>query len=122
MTNPNYALFVRAMAKRKQIVCMYGGYRREICPFMLGLNKKGEQAALTYQFAGETSDKKGLQPGGVWKCLHLSGVSDVRLRDGPWLGGSNHSTPSTCLKVVDLDVNPNSPYNPKRRLNGLVSG
>lgn len=121
MSSPIYNLFVKAMVDRKQILCLYGGYRREVCPFMLGLNKDGEEAALTYQFAGRTSDKRGLPPGGAWKCLHLSAVSDVRLRDGPWHGGASHSKAGTCLKVVDLDVNPDSPYNPKRSLIQLTS-
>jgi hypothetical protein len=38
------------------------------------------------------------------------------LRDGPWHAGDSHNQPQGCVDVVDLDVNPASPYNPKRRL------
>ena len=51
-----------------------------------------------------------------WKCLSLAKVSDVQLREGPWYAGDSHTQRQGCVKVVDLDVNPASPYNPKRRL------
>ncbi len=30
MSSPTYALFAQAIIERKQIVCRYGGYRREL--------------------------------------------------------------------------------------------
>jgi hypothetical protein len=65
-----YRLFEQAMAERKQIVCVYDGCRRELCPIILG-HTQGEEKALTYQFAGES--KSRLPPGGQWKCFWLSG-------------------------------------------------
>jgi uncharacterized protein YutE (UPF0331/DUF86 family) len=110
-----YRLFEQAMAERKQVLCMYDGYRRELCPIILG-HSQGDEKALAFQFGGES--KSGLSPSGQWKCLLLSGVSEVQLRQGPWHAGSRHSQKQTCVEVVDLDVNPKSPYNPKRRLPG----
>ena len=101
------------MADRKQIVCVYGGYPRELCPIILG-HSSGLEKALTYQFGGQS--KSGLPPGGEWRCLCLSKVSDVELRDGRWHAGSSHTQPQGCVEIVDLDVNPTSPYSPKRRL------
>jgi len=108
----NYGLFSQAIINRKQILCTYGGRARELCPIILG-HTKGQEKALTYQFAGESSS--GLPPGGEWRCLFLSQVSDVRLRDGPWYSGASHTQPQGCVETVDLDVNPLSPYRPKRR-------
>lgn len=113
MPSATYELFARAMAKRKQVLCTYGGYSRELCPIVLG-HSKGEEAALVYQFAG--ASRTGLPPGGQWKCLHLSKASNVRLRDGPWHAGSRHRRPQACVETVELDVNPASPYRPRRRL------
>ena len=59
---------------------------------------------------------QGLPVEGAWRCLFLAQVSDIQLRDGPWISGSRHTLPSTCVEDVDLDVNPNSPYRPKRRI------
>ncbi len=108
-----YRLFARAMGARKQIVCMYDGYIRELCPVVLG-HTDGEEVALTYQFAG--GSKSGLRDGGDWKCLRLSRVDEARLRDGDWRAGSSHTRLQQCVRDVDLDVNPASPYSPKRRL------
>ena len=108
-----YQLFEQAMAERKQILCMYDAYERELCPVILGHTRE-EEKALTYQFGGESTGE--LRPGGQWKCLLLSKVSKTRLRDGPWHAGSRHSRTQTCVEIVDLDVNPKSPYSPKRRL------
>ena len=108
MPSQVYGLFARAIGQRKQIVCVYGGYRRELCPIILGHKKSGEEAALTFQFAGESSGK--LPRGGQWRCLLLAGASDVQLRDGRWHSGSMHRQPQSCVDVVDLDVNPSSPY------------
>ena len=114
MPSSIYRLFARAIEHRKQIVCTYGGHHRELCPIILGHKKNGEEAALTFQFAGESGS--GLPPKGQWRCLRLSGVSNVRLRDGRWRSGPSHEQPQRCVEIVDLDVNPDSPYRPQRRL------
>jgi hypothetical protein len=108
-----YALFDEAMQMRKQVVCTYQGYRRELCPIILGHSQRREKA-LTYQFGGQSS--QGLPREGAWRCLWLADVTDVELRDGPWFSGDRHTQPSSCVEVVDLDVNPSSPYSPKRAL------
>jgi|SRR5215469_572541 len=112
MPSSTYNLFAQAVTERKQILCTYGGYRRELCPIILG-HSRGEEKALTYQFAGESESR--LPRGGRWKCLFLAKVSDVQLRDGPWLAGDSHTQRQRCVEDVDIDVNPASPYNPKRR-------
>ena len=113
MPSPTYELFRQAMAERKQIVCVYGGYRRELCPIILG-HSKGQEKALTYQFGGQS--ESGLPPRGNWRCLWLAQVSNVQLRDGPWHSGSTHKQPQGCVEAVDFDVNLRSPYNPIHRL------
>jgi len=107
-------LFEQAMKLRKQIVCMYDARLRELCPIILG-HSQGQEKALTYQFGGQS--KSGLPPGGEWRCLWLSKVSNIELRDGPWFVGSSHTQPQGCVETVDLDVNPSSPYGPKRAFN-----
>jgi len=116
-SSETYRLFEKAMVEEKQIVCMYAGERREVCPIILG-HKKGEERALTYQFAG-ASTSTPLPPDGAWRCLDLAKVSEVLLQAGSWLSGPSHKQPSHCLDDVDLDVNPQSPYSPKRNLEHL---
>ena len=111
MASRNYALFERAMRLRKPLHCIYDGFPRELCSIILG-HSQGQETALTYQFAGGSS--RGLPPAGQWRCLRLAKVSDVQLRDGAWIAGSGHTQPQGCVEVVDLDVNPSSPYEPRR--------
>ena|ERR1041385_1721982 len=113
MPSRTYILFEKAMRSHKQIACRYAGCPRELCAIILG-HSQGQEKALTYQFGGQS--KSGLPAGGEWRCLWLSKVTDVRLRDGEWHAGSGHRQPQGCVEVVDLDVNPASPYDPKRRL------
>jgi uncharacterized protein (DUF4415 family) len=108
-----YKLFEQAMISGKQILCTYRGRHRELCPIILG-HSKGREKALTYQFGGESNTD--LPSGGQWRCLWLSEVRDVSLRDGRWHVGNRHNQPQGCVEIVDLDVNPESPYSPKRRL------
>lgn len=108
-----YDLFAQAITRRQQIVCTYDGHRRELCPVILG-HSKGEEKALTFQFGGGSS--KGLPPGGQWRCLFLAKVGDLQLRDGAWHSGESHMQPQGCVDIVDLDVNPASPYRPRRHL------
>ncbi len=111
MPSSNYRLFEQAMRERRPVSCVYGGYPRELCPIILGHSRQQEKV-LTYQFGGQS--KSGLPPEGEWRCLWLAKVSAVRLRDGPWRTGSSHTQPQGCVEIVDLDVNPDSPYRPKR--------
>jgi hypothetical protein len=111
MPSRSYELFATALLERKQVVCLHRGCRRELCPIILG-HTKGEEKSLVYQFAGES--RSGLPPGGQWRCLRLAEASDVQLREGPWHAGAGHQRAQTCVEDVDLDANPNSPYNPRR--------
>jgi hypothetical protein len=104
------------MSLRKPIFCIYDGYPRELCPIILG-HSQGEEKALTYQFGGQS--KSGLPPEGEWRCLWLSKVSNIELRDGTWRAGARHTRLQGCVEIVDLDVNPSSPYRPKRRVESV---
>jgi hypothetical protein len=102
MTSATYQLFREAILRRQQIICSYDGCHREVCPHVLG-HSDGEEKALTYQFAGQSTSS--LPPAGEWRCLFLNRVRDVRLRGGDWHTGPQHTKTQACVRVVDLDVN-----------------
>lgn len=102
MTSATYRLFRRAILEEKQVVCIYKGHRRELCPHIIG-HSDGAEKVLAYQFAGESGTR--LPPGGEWRCLYLSQVRQAALREGPWHAGARHSTRQRCVGSVDLDVN-----------------
>jgi hypothetical protein len=112
MPSKNYRTFERAMRRRKPMFCMYRGHPRELCPVLLGHSRDGEEKALTFQFAGGSGS--GLPRGGEWRCLSLAQVAAAELREGPWVAGSSHTQPQGCVDIVELDVNPDSPYEPRR--------
>jgi len=112
MPSRTYELFAEAMAARRPVACMYQGHPRALCPVILG-HTDGAEKALTWQFEGEGS--KG-PVRGQWKCLSLDEVRNAEIIDGPWRSGGEHRQSQTCVKEVDLDVNPYSPYRPKRSL------
>jgi hypothetical protein len=72
MPSPVYTLFRDAILAEQQVTCTYGGYRRELCPLIIGTNKDGEDAVLTWQFGGESSGKLP-----QWRCLKLANVSNA---------------------------------------------
>ena len=114
MPSATHALFLQAMRDERPLACTYQGYRREICPIMLGRTGL-EEKALVFQFGGSTS-KGRIQTPGDWKCFKLDEVRDAVLIEGNWRSGSEHSEAQHCMKMVEYDVNPNSPYNPAFKL------
>jgi len=109
-----YRLFRQAMAELRPVSCSYGGMRREICPIILG-HSGGAEKALVYQFGGESS--QGAAGARGWKCLTLSKVRNAHVIDGVWHDGPGpHGQAQSCVADVDRDVNPASPYRPRRSL------
>ncbi len=111
MPSATYGLVLRAMREKQQVVCIYQGYRREFCPILLGRTGL-EEFSLIFQFGGETS-KGRIPASGEWKCFRLAEIREIVLRDGPWRSGDSHSSAQTCMKMVEYDVNPESPYDPR---------
>jgi hypothetical protein len=107
-----FSLFHQAILNRQQIVCRYKGQVRHICPHVLG-RKDGQETALVYQFAGESS--RGLAETGDWRCLHLADVQDAMVRDGQWYSAGRHRRQQRCVDDVYVDVNTNVPNQPGRR-------
>ncbi len=111
MPSQTYQLIMQAMHERRQVLCMYGGFARALCPIILG-HTAGRERVLAFQFAGGAS--RGLPRGGQWKCFDIAEMSEVELREGRWHSGRSHRHPQHCVAEVELDVNPDSPYEPTR--------
>ena len=100
MPSRTYTLFRDAILAEQQVVCSYGGRTRELCPHIIGTNRKCEEVVLAWQFGGGSS---GRLP--QWRCLRLAKVSDARVRNGPWHEGGSHRSEQTCVSKIDLDIN-----------------
>jgi len=101
MPSAAYNTVRKAILEKRIIVAVYDGYRREMCPHVIGY-KDGKENALFFQFGG--ASKSGLPPGGQWRCIHLADLSDISVQDGPWRTGEHHSTRQTCVEDVDIEV------------------
>ena len=105
MSTVAYQLIRQAILEKKCMAASYKGLHRMMCPHTLGTSKKGEEQALFYQYAGESSS--GLQPPGSpknWRCLRIEDLSNLQIIEGPWHGGPNHSVPQTCVDEIDVEV------------------
>jgi hypothetical protein len=91
MPSPTYTLFRAAILAEQQVICIYDGRSRELCPHIIGTNKDGEEAVLAWQFAGESGGKLP-----QWRCLKIANVSDARARNGRWHEG--------CSQQDDAEV------------------
>jgi hypothetical protein len=100
MQSATYTLFRNAILGEQQVVCRYDGRVRELCPHIIGTNRRGEEVVLAWQFGGESSG-----PLPQWRCLKLANVSNARARKGRWHEGGSHQTTQTCVSDIDLDIN-----------------
>jgi hypothetical protein len=100
MPSAAYILFRNAILAERQVVCIYDGRYRELCPHIIGANKRGAETMLAWQFGGESS---GELP--QWRCLRLARVQNARTRAGLWHEGGSHRTEQTCVSTIDLDIN-----------------
>ena len=107
-----FRIFWAAILERQQLTFTYKGLDREVCPHILG-HKEGEEKALVYQFAGESSGK--LPARGQWKCLYVAEAKNIRPRKGKWHTGDRHMSRQRCIDAVFVDVNTSVPNQPGRQ-------
>jgi len=116
MASAVYDLFVRAMIEEKQIACVFRRRARVLSIIVLG-HTNGQERALAWQTRGESS--KPLLPDGAWRAVTLAEVTNVHLLDSKLRRGTRKTGEQHWVADVDLDVNPDSPYRPKRQLGEL---
>jgi len=102
----SYQLVRQAIINKRCIRATYNGLIREMCPHVIGLNKRGEQQALFYQFGGESSSRPIMPDGSKdnWRCVEIGKLLNVQIFDGPWHTAPNHSRPQTCVHQIDVEV------------------
>jgi len=101
VASATYELIKQAILSRQQVIATYDGHRREMCPHVLGKSKKGDRQALFYQFGGRSSS--GLPPCGEWRCIPISGLSNVSVREGEW-HTATYSREQTCVMTIEVEV------------------
>jgi len=94
-------LIVAAIQKRLIVTAMYQDRQRIMCPHVIG-HKDGRLNALFFQFAGES--KRGLPPGGQWRCIRLNELSNVSIAPGEWHTAPDFARPQTCVDQVIAEI------------------
>jgi hypothetical protein len=101
-----YQIIRQAILDKKTIVATYSNLERIMCPHVIGLNKRGQEQALFYQYAGDSASRP-IEPDGSpvnWRCIEISKLSNISVRDGSWHTAPNHSRPQTCVAQIDVEV------------------
>lgn len=92
-----------AIIRKQQIIADYNGYRREMCPHVVG-RKNGRVQALFLQFGGGSSSGLSDDPEDNWRCIPVEDLKNVESRDGEWHTAPNHSTKQTCVDDIEVEV------------------
>jgi hypothetical protein len=104
MPSPTYTIIREAIAKKQHVIATYDGHNREMCPHVIGY-KDGVEQALFYQFAGNSSKGKITKDSEkTWRCMSISKLQNVSVREGEWHTSEDHSKRQTCVDRVDLEV------------------
>jgi hypothetical protein len=88
---------------------MYDGLVREMCPHVIGLNKRGQPQALFYQFGGQSRSRPIMPDGSKdnWRCVEIAKLSRVERK---------------CQSKHTLDRFNPQPLRLRRRLTRKFSG
>jgi hypothetical protein len=97
-----YDLIRSAVLERRCLTAIYERRIRHFSPHCLGRNKLGGLSVLGFQYAGETNTS--LPPQGQWRCFRLTNLSEVQVNADHWRTGEGHTSPSDCVKLVDVDA------------------
>jgi hypothetical protein len=100
--SPVYDQIRATMLAGRPLSIRYQGYDRLVCAHVIGW-KNGHEQVLVFQYGGGSSS--GLPISGEWRCMPISGISNVRTVDGPWRTGvTTHQKVQTCVDQVDVAV------------------
>ena len=104
MRSANYNLIRNAILNKQQVVATYSGHTREMCPHVIGI-KNDKEHALFYQFGGSSSSGL-IVPNSKdnWRCISISGLTNVSVRSGQWHSAGNHSREQTCVDEIDVEI------------------
>ena len=109
MPSSNYDLIRQAIINREQVIAVYQGHEREMCPHVLGLKDEKEQT-LFCQFGGYSGSAGVITPDSpLWRCLFVDELSDVSIRRGPWYTVDTHTERQTCVGTIDVEVDWTTP-------------
>ena len=104
MNSSTYQVIKNSILNKQQVFATYDNFQREMCPHVIG-TKDGVEQALFYQFGGYSSKGRITeQTKNNWRCITISKLTNVSVKDGEWFTFGNHSMPSFCVDTIDVEV------------------
>jgi hypothetical protein len=99
-----YEVIRQAIITKNQVIGMYDGYMREMCPHLLGL-RESVAFALFYQFGGDDSEPLA-QDGDPanWRCIAIEQLAHVTIREGEWHTAAIRAQDRECVGKIDVKV------------------
>ena len=101
MASAIYRACFAAIQQKHKIVFTVEGRQREAYPHVLGLSD-GREKLFVFQTAGYS--KGGHLPG--WRCFHVAEIQLLTATEDGWRTGDRHTQRQSCVRHVDIDVNP----------------
>jgi hypothetical protein len=107
----NETLLRAAIEERRPVMAVYQGYRRWLCPHLLGY-KGNRLHLLAYQYSGEsasgaiaTPPDPEYGPPENWRCLDVARIENLAvLEAGEWYTSARHTRRQTCIYHVIAGV------------------
>jgi len=101
MASAIYRACFAAIREKHKITFTVDGRQRVAYPHILG-HSDGREKLFVFQTAGYS--KGGRLPG--WRCFFVADIGLLTAERGGWRTEDSHKQLQSCVKDVDIDVNP----------------
>jgi hypothetical protein len=98
----SYATVRQAIIDKCCLTATYDQKIRHFSPHAIGRDNNGDENVIAFQYGGQS--RKGLPPGGQWRCFHVSAISGVQRNKDPWHTGHDHGRPKRCVTRIDVQA------------------
>ena len=92
-----------AILAKQQVIAMYKGKYREMCPHVIGW-KNGREKVLKHQFGGDSNSGLSGNARKAWLGMFVDEIEILEIRNGQWHTAPNHSRPQQNVDVIDVEV------------------
>ena len=103
MASAIYRACFAAIQNKHKITFTVGGRQREAYPHILG-HSDGQERLFVFQTGGYSEG--GRLPG--WRCFFVARIQLLTAAEDGWRTDDSHKSQQSCVKDVDIDVNPNA--------------
>jgi hypothetical protein len=99
----NYSIIHKAIENKQQIFAIHNGYKRSLCPHVLG-SIKGVSFVLFYQFAGESDSGLSKETDKNWRLFPVEDLREVQYIEGPFFPAGKSKADKTLFEKIDFKV------------------